>query len=1271
MMESLSIAKFLRPRVILVEQVNGFLDHPHKQFFLRQIRWAGYSLHWSRVLDASVHCAASRKRWLAMLIRVGDPVMIPMPFESWPIPSAPIHADALGAVLGGELAQDGRLFPSDETLKLCKRHDLLPPNKKPGTATNLVLQSRCTDVFGKTPTFMASYGKQHMFDVEYLKVKGLMAHFLTLPDGTIRYWHPIEILMLHRATGFHFIPHDWSLAWRFLGNQICVPHALLLLANAFKMMPQRAGTVSIQEIFQCMQQHCLRVDTLFFQETLLGHFVSELPVHVEASTLEHIARFGMCVSQDRLKTGHYWTLHSSGPWTSVYPDAILTMDFVSQASASDVISPTCQFFPVMKGIIHVSPNPIPFWFSAELAFEEVLKAWGGYFQRSMTHEPTDEIALHLIPCHEKFESNAASDMLCLYREGLVTLLTDSPQSRNAVSEQGVLPLFDQFGPISDLTSFSDLILSERNPELDILPKVNIMALFAAFTQAHCSSCFDKGTFTYEIDVCGEQQAVNTVVSMWSELSMVGLDSFGWKLDIVVLPDESQYKKVGLRFSPMTDSQPIASSALRVLLTVRAFRALVVGIEHPNGTPVTFKWMSRCLKTCRVLPDIVMSVFHRIMQIAFLPPCGRLEDDGVRTIHKGCNLTPEQRLSSCEKSQKSDSVVLHFLFSMHGGGETTGTKAGFQTQIRNSIASTLLQEGYELGWVSSCIDKLVQGVGVRKLAPISAKPPGTQRLEDILTLIRQTGVTIPSIKPALSSKASLQHKAKKHAPAPLDARNYKVVEGSIKNADGTDAIQISDFRNGACGFSLVSPEFAVPWVRSNQIVSSDELGLLVLGDPPCESPMDKQVITIPCRDEFDREVLLAVNLYQFGQKKLTLKEFEKHHVNIDSTVQIALTLWREDWPTEWNNVTKNVNQFIRNVLQQDEAIVSTWGRSFRKGRNATTPADATSCQIHCSVKESHLSKFLQNTGHNLIWATPKTQEGRPSTQFRLIWLATDTEFPDAIVLGAQIRGALGLHRSKGRLAIRVGKGDFDAAWNEIYPHLDPPIDVETVHTFKLEVLPFGTTASSLQEWAKCVKWTIKPFRALGPRSWLVGSPDKPPASLHFNGCPVLASLIPARTQHVPSPIVAGPKPLPSTKPNPTVGPPGQNPDPWAAWTGPRIQPQNATASGQVRSITGPVETQLNQQNERIDKLEAALGSLKDVQTRQSDDIKRTAVQVQKGDEEIRQHLDKRLTEVRRELDQSFSAAIQQQSKSFDSNLQDIKRLLLQTKRKSNDDSTMED
>lgn len=592
----------------------------------------------------------------------------------------------------------------------------------------------------------------------------------------------------------------------------------------------------------------------------------------------------------------------------------------------------------------------------------------------------------------------------------------------------------------------------------------------------------------------------------------------------------------------------------------------------------------------------------------------------------------------------------------------GPSYKFKDRFSNSSQKCFGQYTAPRGFPTSAIEQAVDKIGIKALAPIAAKTHGQQRLLAIKEAFVGAGIELPQVKPSVSSQASLRSKAKRHATAAPDAKNYRVLPGYLLYEDGNHATQLFELRNGISGFCLVSPDAALPWLRSSDLISSDELALIVLGDPPCETTLTHCQITLPCKDEQERDVLIAAHMYQLGQKKVAFREFDKHVIDVANTSLVSLTLWKSDWLDDWDFISKHTFAHIRKVFQLDEAIVSIWGRSFRKGKSATSPNDAVSCQVHCSIKEGSLNRFLQASGVNLVWATPKTHEGRPSQQFRLLWLQPTIAFSDALVQCANLKGSLGLHRGKDRLAIRVSKADFPNAWKELFPGQPVPSDVEAVHMIKLEVLPFGTNAATLLEWGSHLKWSLRPIRALGPRSWLVGSPELPPMPLHFNGSPILARVLPPRTQHSVSPIIAGPQPsVPSA-----ASPPGLTTDPWAAWTGPR--PTIPAATPPSRVVTGPVEAKLNDQNERLEKLETSLQQLQLNQEKQSSDLQNTTVELRKRDQQIRAHMDTRLGEIKKELDATFTSALQQQSKSFESGMLELKNLLTQgkSKRKSEHD-----
>ena len=1277
MMNSIALAKILRPRAILLEQVNGFNDHPHKTFLVRLFRWAGYSLHWSRVIDASAWCGTTRKRWLAMLIKIGDDRILPMPFEMWPRVHNLPTPSSLDAVLEPDLALDDRLKLQGFALDVSSRHELLPPAKRAKTPQSEVLSSRCVSSGQQAPTFMASYGSQHDFSIDFLKQRGLMAHYLLSDTGLMRFWHPIEILFLHCAVGFHFIPSDWCKAWRFLGNQICVPHALLLLANTFRMMPSRCIQHSVESAFQQMLQLRLSAGTCSMSVIDAGHFVSNQPIQFDTSLLQAIRE--LVQNTFEIPVGQCWLLSKGGlcdtdelPKLETSQMELLSTSQeirptqVSQITASAVeewFSPTMPFVPIVKGLVHLRTCSLSFWAAADLspdAFAVLLR-----LPLSLSSDFPEDIehSFHLVISGDSKDLGESGDVLCYFHNGVLNFFEHCQASWDVLSQNGDDSIFDIFGRLTSMPHDVNPIVFGFSPlGAFVTPSIDQLAVFAASALATVSWHFENSDMTIQILFHGSVDAVKTLLDFWgSVLSSIGLSQFGWTFRPLPCVGASDSYPGFVLFS-IGPCCPVPSQALWILIVTAGFRTLIASSVSIEGSQIKLKWLSRPVWEGCLPVNVSLSVLTKAMEIASI----KLQHESslsLRLVHQGKNISIEQTIGDCKVSDGR--ITLHFVPELHGGAPSTSSKTGFQTQVRNALASTLLQEGFELKWVTSAIDQAVAKIGIKTLAPIAAKTHGTQRLSAIKESFSGAGIEIPLVKPAVSSASSLRAKAKKHLPPAPDAKNYKALPGYLLNEDGTQATQLWELRNGISGFYLATPDIALPWLRSNDVISSDELALVVLGDPPCTTSLVCCKATLPCKDEHDRDVLIAVNIFQLGQKKVTFREFDKHIIDVATSSLVALTLWKDDWFNEWDFISKHTFAHIRSIFQLDAAIVSIWGRSFRKGKSNTSPSDATSCQVHCTIKEGSLSQFLQASGINLIWATPKTHEGRPSLQFRLLWLKPDVSFAEAIVLCAKIRGSLGLHRGKDTLAIRVSRVDFPAAWKEIYPHDTLPCDVEAAHMFKLEVLPFGTTAATLLEWADHHKWPLKPIRALGPRSWLVGSPSLPPDSLHFNGSPILARQLPPKTQHAVSPIIAGPKPSSTS----TVTPPGLSPDPWAAWTGPRLSSTAGPPANRV--LTGPVETKLTEQNDRIVKLESSIQQLQAEQTKHSDALQQTSDDIRKRDQQLRSHMDSRLGDIRKELDATFTSALQQQSKTFESGMMELKSLLTQGKSKrKNENSDME-
>ena len=355
----------------------------------------------------------------------------------------------------------------------------------------------------------------------------------------------------------------------------------------------------------------------------------------------------------------------------------------------------------------------------------------------------------------------------------------------------------------------------------------------------------------------------------------------------------------------------------------------------------------------------------------------------------------------------------------------------------------------------------------------------------------------------------------------------------------------------------------------------------------------------------------------------------------------------------NTIAQNPIAHIKKTINDPDAIVSIWGKAFRKGKQPATCHDCTSIQMHCTIRDSKIGQVLSSSGHNSLWATPKSENWQINPKWKLIWLEPGQSKQQAIVASAKVQGASGLVRSHNRYAIRIAACNFSNAWKQLYPNIDEPMQINATRTFKLENLPFGTTAKMIAMWAEHQGWKIRPYRALGPKGWLIGA-DAPPNSsaLSFNGSPILVRELPGRYQ-ASSPIMAGPKPLQKNSRN-VSQPTARALDPWANYVG-------TAATVADKPATGPTANKFQQHEQRMQQIEETLTQLKQDQLAQhqaQEDFQlRLETETKQRELSMQQHIEARLDTLRTELDQSFTSALQAQSQHFDTNLSEIKQLLI--------------
>ena len=166
-----------------------------------------------------------------------------------------------------------------------------------------------------------------------------------------------------------------------------------------------------------------------------------------------------------------------------------------------------------------------------------------------------------------------------------------------------------------------------------------------------------------------------------------------------------------------------------------------------------------------------------------------------------------------------------------------------------------------------------------------------------------------------------------------------------------------------------------------------MAIAILGTHEIDTSLQFFHANIPCRDAAGRPGILASTICQLGERKI--KTTQSQPVVEQQCTTVALTVWKEDWsPEDLKIATNQTFQFFCKrfkTQQMGDIIEACWGQSMRHDRKPADALQASSVQIHCTVQTSKLQTLLQASGFNRIFATPKTEDGKISQEWRIIWI----------------------------------------------------------------------------------------------------------------------------------------------------------------------------------------------------------------------------------------------------------------------------------------------
>ena len=582
----------MKPQFLVLEQVEGFVRHPHKKWIFKTCVASGYILVGQKVLDIHEVCPTHRPRWIAIFRHIDCNLKSPVHLE---IPKPAINSNPsplqFGAVLAFDQAVDDRLFLSPQALDTLSDISLLPDHKKALVSSRAsrpeILASRRGSQLDTTPTFMASYGHQHLLALKHLRIKGCLTHLLQPIQGPPRHWHPIEVFLLHLGLGGFFIDPDWELAYRFLGNQISTVHALAALVPVFNLLPFGPAELILDDVLQNAIDSRITVFNmrqipvangimLIHQDSACEHFNSEVDKAVKEMIQHGIQPF----PDDR-----FWDLTGFHSLDELFNSAIIPSP-VSMPSEPEIdtsfISPTIAFVPVLPVKLKCLDGDHQCWTYADVTSSDLIGLWEGAFD--LKESEHGEFILTPGPGGSHVSCQSA---LVTMRDGRITISAchDCKLSLDKLGFDGEI-VFDQFGILVDGASIFTAVFLSTVPLQSGSIQLCLEQVIHATHQCQIAVSYLPETDKIAIDLQGDHQAINLIKSAF-------VHTFASQA-LKMLGRVCHVSDTLITFCACASIDAAPPAAFRIAGVVCLVRMLMDNLRSESGKIVTFKWLNRVL-----------------------------------------------------------------------------------------------------------------------------------------------------------------------------------------------------------------------------------------------------------------------------------------------------------------------------------------------------------------------------------------------------------------------------------------------------------------------------------------------------------------------------------------------------------------------------------------------------------------------------------------------------------------------------------------------------
>eukprot|EP00438_Fugacium_kawagutii_P016084 Skav230950 [mRNA] locus=scaffold3010:72178:73815:- [translate_table: standard] len=451
LIEGILECRFLRPKVLLIEQVANFAQHPHRAVITRALHWIGFKIIFQRTLNITDLMKVDRPRWFALAVRVHAEV----PIQNVPVWNAsqltPPDDDVIFQCWTGATKQTLEL--TDAALAKANDPNLLRNYDHRSSLSPL--QQRTKLAGDVIPTFMRMYGRQHELDDSFLTTNKFYGHYLADEKSThgCRHWHPTEIAFKHGLTNQCFIFEDVFLSWSIQGNVVTAVQVLPLVVatcNGFWNM-----NLDVQHLTKNYVDMTWRASETCFQRIQGGFFMSLLKDPIPQDQLREYEALVAMIQENPTQNICWYPADTMPEIPPGQCEPTLVSPPTSPEVSDSMDDSTAQYQVVLKGKILFEDGPQMFWFSADMPYAQMPGPWDDMFAPSVTHaaaigQPTIELRFDPDYYQPGVEDDAHSMMMVLDESSLSLIrLRNSCPMRSHPTIRDMMTPHDQFGPLPD------------------------------------------------------------------------------------------------------------------------------------------------------------------------------------------------------------------------------------------------------------------------------------------------------------------------------------------------------------------------------------------------------------------------------------------------------------------------------------------------------------------------------------------------------------------------------------------------------------------------------------------------------------------------------------------------------------------------------------------------------------------------------------------------------------------------------------------------------